>query len=232
MKLSVKEKASYGLGAVGKDMVYALSATYVLYYYNDLLHINPLAMGAILLFARVFDAFNDPIMGVIVAKTRTRWGKFRPWLMIGTLLNSIFLILMFAVPANFSGSSLVAYAAVMYIMWGVTYTMMDIPYWSMVPAFTEPGQDRENVSALARSCAGVGSALIQIFSMMIVYALGAIGLDTASVASSVVEVNGFKYLAIIVAVLFIALSPLPASISKRPPPLRCRRPPWETCSGP
>ncbi len=204
MKLSVKEKASYGLGAVGKDMVYALSATYVLYYYNDLLHINPLAMGAILLFARVFDAFNDPIMGVIVAKTRTRWGKFRPWLMIGTLLNSIFLILMFAVPANFSGSSLVAYAAVMYIMWGVTYTMMDIPYWSMVPAFTEPGQDRENVSALARSCAGVGSALIQIFSMMIVYALGAIGLDTSSVASSVVEVNGFKYLAIIVAVLFIA----------------------------
>ena len=73
MKLSVKEKASYGLGAVGKDMVYALSATYVLYYYNDLLHINPLAMGAILLFARVFDAFNDPIMVTATADDPNAW---------------------------------------------------------------------------------------------------------------------------------------------------------------
>ena len=174
MKLTLKEKASYGLGAVGKDMVYALSATYILYYYQDLLHVPAIYMGIILLCARVFDAFNDPVMGIIVARTRTRWGKFRPWLMIGTLLNSVFLILMFAVPASVTAGGLVAWAAVMYILWGVTYTMMDIPYWSMVPAFTEAGPERENVSALGRSCAGVGSALIQIFTMMVVPALGAI----------------------------------------------------------
>lgn len=68
MKLTGKEKVSYGLGAVGKDMVYMLSASYVLYYYQDLLGVNPFAMGVILLVARVFDAFNDPIMGIIVAK--------------------------------------------------------------------------------------------------------------------------------------------------------------------
>ena len=84
MGLSGKEKFSYGLGAVGKDMVYMLSASYILYYYQDILDVNAVAMGIILLVARVFDAFNDPFMGVIVAKTRTRWGKFRPWLMIGT----------------------------------------------------------------------------------------------------------------------------------------------------
>lgn len=78
MKLTLKEKASYGLGAVGKDMVYALSATYILYYYQDLLHVPAIYMGIILLCARVFDAFNDPVMGIIVARTRTRWGKFRP----------------------------------------------------------------------------------------------------------------------------------------------------------
>ena len=81
MGLSGKEKFSYGLGAVGKDMVYMLSASYILYYYQDILGVNAVAMGIILLVARVFDAFNDPFMGVIVAKTRTRWGKFRPWLM-------------------------------------------------------------------------------------------------------------------------------------------------------
>ena len=75
MRLSGKEKISYGLGAVGKDMVYMLSASYVLYYFQDLLGVKAWIMGVILLVARVFDAFNDPIMGVIVAKTRTKWGR-------------------------------------------------------------------------------------------------------------------------------------------------------------
>ena len=76
MNLSIKEKASYGLGAVGKDMVYMLSASYILYYYQDIMGVSAIAMGIILLAARVFDAFNDPIMGVVVAKTRTKWGKY------------------------------------------------------------------------------------------------------------------------------------------------------------
>ena len=91
MKLSKKETISYGLGAVGKDMVYMLSASYVLYYYQDILGVSAFAMGVILMATRIFDAFNDPVMGVIVAKTRTRWGRFRPWLLIGTCLNAVVL---------------------------------------------------------------------------------------------------------------------------------------------
>ncbi len=67
--LSKREMASYGLGAVGKDMVYMFSASYILYYYQDILGVSAIAMGMILMAARVFDAFNDPVMGVIVAKT-------------------------------------------------------------------------------------------------------------------------------------------------------------------
>lgn len=170
--LSGKEKFAYGIGAVGKDMVYMLSASYVLYYFQDIMGVSAIAMGIILLVARVFDAFNDPIMGVIVAKTKTRWGKFRPWLMIGTITNAVLLIMMFAAPPSATPGGMIAYAAVTYIMWGVTYTMMDIPYWSMVPAFTESGKEREGLSALARSCAGVGSAIITIVTVMAVAALG------------------------------------------------------------
>ncbi len=170
--LTGKEKFAYGIGAVGKDMVYMLSASYILYYYQDILGIEAWIMGIILLIARVFDAFNDPIMGVIVAKTKTRWGKFRPWLFIGTITNAVILYLMFACPPTLSGSGLVAYAAVFYILWGVTYTMMDIPYWSMVPAFTKGGKEREGLSALARSCAGVGSAIVTIVTVMAVSAIG------------------------------------------------------------
>ncbi|SCX83268.1 MFS/sugar transport protein [Pseudobutyrivibrio sp. AR14] len=170
--LSGKEKFAYGIGAVGKDMVYMLSASYVLYFFQDIMGVSAIAMGIILLVARVFDAFNDPIMGVIVAKTKTRWGKFRPWLMIGTITNAVLLIMMFAAPPSATPGGMIAYAAVTYIMWGVTYTMMDIPYWSMVPAFTESGKEREGLSALARSCAGVGSAIITIVTVMAVAALG------------------------------------------------------------
>ncbi|MCD8380183.1 MAG: glycoside-pentoside-hexuronide (GPH):cation symporter [Lachnospiraceae bacterium] len=192
MKLSMKEKASYGLGAVGKDMVYMLSASYVLYYYQDVCGVNAIAMGIILMAARVFDAFNDPIMGVIVAKTKTRFGRFRPWLLVGTLLNAVILVLMFSAPPALDASGLVAYAAVTYILWGMTYTIMDIPYWSMIPAFTEGGRERENLTTLARSAAGVGSALITVVTMMSVMALG-----------SGDERVGFQRFSLIIAILFI-----------------------------
>ena len=200
VKLSLKSKISYGLGAVGKDMVYMLSASYVLYYFQDVLGVSAVAMGVILLAARIFDAFNDPIMGVIVARTKTRWGKFRPWLMIGTLTNAVILFLMFSCPPSLDAGGLVAYAAVTYILWGVTYTMMDIPYWSMIPAFTEGGREREGLTTLARSCAGVGSALITVATVMAVQFLGsAFGGGNAKE----IEIIGFKWFSLMIAVIFV-----------------------------
>ena len=201
-KLSGKSKLSYALGAVGKDMVYMLSASYVLYYFQDLLGVNAIAMGVILLVARVFDAFNDPIMGVVVAKTKTRWGKFRPWLMIGTLTNAVILYLMFAAPPAMDAKGLVAYAAVFYILWGVTYTMMDIPYWSMIPAFTEGGKERENLTTIARTAAGVGAAIITIVTMKLVPMLGSMFAPEGS-GAQMIEVVGFKWFSLLVGVLFI-----------------------------
>ncbi|MBR0144726.1 MAG: MFS transporter [Clostridia bacterium] len=201
-RLSGKSKLSYALGAVGKDMVYMLSASYVLYYFQDLLGVEAWIMGVILLAARVFDAFNDPIMGVVVAKTKTRWGKFRPWLLIGTVTNAVILYFMFAAPPAMDAKGLVAYAAIFYILWGVTYTMMDIPYWSMIPAFTQGGRERENLTTIARSCAGVGAAIITVFTMMLVPKLGAM-FAGENAGAKLIEVVGFKYFAAIVGVLFV-----------------------------
>ncbi len=213
-KLSLMSKISYGLGAVGKDMVYMLSASYVLYYFQDVLGSRfdtagrtaiTVAMGVILLVARIFDAFNDPLMGVIVAKTKTRWGKFRPWLLIGTLTNAVVLYLMFACPPSIDQpGGVIAYAAIFYILWGVTYTMMDIPYWSMIPAFTEGGKERENLTTLARSCAGVGSAIVTILTMKAVPFFGRL----FGAGESDVELVGFKWFALAVAIVFIVFTVL------------------------
>ena len=189
MKLGFKEKFAYGIGAVGKDMVYMLSASYILYYYQDIMGVSAWVMGIILLIARIFDAFNDPLMGVLVAKTKTKWGKFRPWLFIGTLTNAVVLFFMFAAPPSLTGKGLIAYAAAAYILWGITYTMMDIPYWSMVPAFTQSGKEREGMSALGRSCAGVGSAIITIITIIAVPVIGnfALGKSNDNVIKSYIN---------------------------------------------
>ena len=186
-----KQFAAYGLGAVGKDMVYALSASYIMYYYQDILGLSATFVGFILMIARVFDAANDPFMGVVVAKTNSRWGKFRPWLFTGTILNAFVLYALFAVPA-ISGKALMIYFAVMYILWGVTYTMMDIPFWSMIPAVTSTTKDRENLSVVGRTSAGVGYALINVFTVMAVSKLG-----------GGIERTGFRLFALIIAILFV-----------------------------
>ena len=190
--MNLKQKAAFGIGAVGKDMVYALSASYVMYYYQDVLGLSATFVGLILMIARIFDAVNDPFMGVLVAKTRTRWGRFRPWLFSGTVLNAVVLYALFAAPAM-EGTALMVYFTVAYILWGVTYTMMDIPYWSMIPAVTRTPAERESLSVVGRTCAGVGSAIVTMFTMLLVGFFG---------GSS--ERQGFKTVALLVSVCFVA----------------------------
>ena len=191
MKFTKTETAAFGLGAVGKDMVYALASSYVLYYYQDVLGLSAAFVGLILMIARIFDAANDPFMGIVVAKTNTRFGRFRPWIITGTVLNALVLYFLFAAP-DITGAPLMVWFSAMYILWGVTYTMMDIPYWSMIPAVTSDPKERENLSVVGRSCASVGNALVAVFTLMAVSALGGGS-----------ERTGFARLALIIAVLFV-----------------------------
>ncbi len=191
MKLSIREKIAFGIGAVGKDMVYALSASYVMYYYKDVIGLNSTFVGLILMIARVFDAVNDPFMGILVAKTRTKWGRFRPWLFTGTVLNAFVLYALFAAP-NVGDAGMMVYFSVIYILWGVTYTMMDIPYWSMIPAITSTPADTENLSVIGRTCAGVGSAIMAMGTVMGVKLLGGGS-----------EREGFRVVALIVSAIFV-----------------------------
>lgn len=200
--LQKKTKIAYGVGAVGKDMVYMLVASYILYYYNSVLGVSSVFIGTVLMVARVFDAFNDPIMGIVVAKTRSRWGRFRPWIFSGTVLNAVVLYAMFAVPESMGAGGMKVFLTVTYFLWGITYTLMDIPYWSMIPAITEPGKERENLSALARSCAGVGSAIPTVLTMIVVPAISGAALAADKLKITDYRI-GFKWWALLVAVVFV-----------------------------
>lgn len=196
MKLKAGQKAAFGFGAFGKDIVYMLVSSYLLYYYNVVLGMSSVFIGTVMMAARVFDAFNDPIMGIIVAKTKTRWGRFRPWILAGTVLNAVTIYALYATPQSMADSGQRVWLAVFYVAWGVTYTLMDIPFWSMIPAITEPGSDREGLTSLARTCSGIGDAVPTVLTMTLVPILGA---GTAMANYRV----GFKWWAVIVAVIFV-----------------------------
>ena len=196
MKLTIRNKAAFCFGAFGKDIVYMLVNSYLLYYYNVVLGISSAFIGAVLMGARIFDALNDPIMGIVVAKTRTRWGRFRPWILSGTVLNALTVYALFAVPDSMKPGSMKIWLTLIYLAWGVTYTLMDIPFWSMIPAITEPGKDREQLSSLARSSSGIGDAIPTVLTMIVVPVLS----GTTALAGYRI---GFRYWALIIAAVFL-----------------------------
>lgn len=167
----------FGIGAVGMDLSYGLFNSFLVNYFTDVLLLNTAFLAIVPPLARVWDGVNDPMMGTIVDNTKSKWGKFRPWILTGAVLNAIVLTLLFTNP-GFAVSSdsvnikLYIYAAVMYVLWGMTNTMADIPYWSMVPALTSDPQKRNIVSAVPRFFSGGGQLIVSVLTVPMVAALG------------------------------------------------------------
>ncbi len=201
-KTSWREKFGYGVGAIGLDLSYGLFYSYLSYYLSSVLGLTEGFLLLLTPLARIWDGINDPMMGTIVDSTKTKMGKYRPWILIGTMSNAIVLSLLFT-SFGMSGTKLYIYIAVMYILWGMTNTMADIPYWSMVPSFTNDPEDRNLVATVARTFSGIGQGLISILTPIILPMLSS-GMEKTDKGYSA---SGFSKWAIIcgIALVFFAV---------------------------
>ena len=181
LKTRKKNLIMFPLGTVGRDMVYFLFTscimTFVLFT-RDLTNAQFGAITAIVVAARIFDALNDPIMGNIIERTRTRWGKFKPWLVIGIISTSVVVYLAFN--TDLQGWSFVWFFGVIYFLYSIAYTMHDISYWGMVPALSSDPNARNQFTSRATLFAGIGGTLASVLIPMFTIGDMAIGGSTTT----------------------------------------------------
>lgn len=165
------EKWLYGLGSVGNNIIYGLVTTYLMFFYTDYFGIGAAAVGMIFFFARIWDAINDTFMGIVVDNTQTRFGKFRPYLLFVPPIMAVTTVLAFSAP-NLSVQGKVIYATITYVLWGMSFTAMDIPYWSLTAAITQDPNERATVVMIPRTLATVANILVVVVALPMVGLLG------------------------------------------------------------
>ena len=149
---------AFGLGTIGRDMVYTMVTMYLIFYLTDILGTSSATLwwiNGIILLARIFDALNDPVMGVIVDNTKTKYGKFKPWIAFGAVASGIITVLLFT-DFGLTGTAFVTVFGLLYLLWGMAYTTNDISYWSMLPSLSMDQKEREKIGSFAKICANIG----------------------------------------------------------------------------
>ena len=200
--MKTSHKWIFGISGIGKDAMYAMSTIMSIYLINYV-GMGPLFIGMMFMVVHVWDAVNDPIMGGIVENVNMKFGKFRPWILIGTLLNSIILVTLFINPGMDVGSvGFKIYITLSYTLWGMSYTLMDIPFWSMIPALSDNQKDREALASLTRFFTTIGFAIISAAYLPLIGLLAAGTTDVDGLLNSVMR-TGFLYLAIVVSIAFM-----------------------------
>ena len=172
--MSNRNKYCFGLGTVGRDMFYTLESMFLMTYLTEVRQLSDTmlaAVGGLLTVLRILDAFNDPITGILIDNTRSRWGKFKPWIVSGSIVACVCLLLMFAdLPTT--GTAYVLLFGFCYILWDISYGVNDIAYWSLLPALSTDQTQREKMGAFARICANIGMYIIVVGVLPITGAIG------------------------------------------------------------
>lgn len=172
--VSRRNRWSFAVGTLGRDMVYTLMSMFLIVFLTEVLDLSDATMwwvNGLLLAARLFDAVTDIIMGAIVDNTTSRWGHYKPWIAGGAAVSAIITVLLFT-DVGLRGPGFIALFTVVYLLWGLAWTANDIPYWSLLPAMTLDPIERERIGALAKVFATIGLFAVVVAILPVTAALG------------------------------------------------------------
>ena len=162
-----KEVLAYSVAGLGQNIICQLVTTYFMLYMTDVAGVHASMLAWMFLAARLFDAFNDPVMGSIVEMTRTRQGKMRPYLKYSPIPIAVLTVLLFVnLPVGETGKF--AFGTVIYLLWGIAYTSVDVPYWGLASSMTSDTEKRNTILTVARLFCTIGSGAISIFIPVII----------------------------------------------------------------
>lgn len=148
----------FGLGTIGRDMFYSMVSMYLLVFITEVMGVTNEQLGLftiVLLILRIFDAFNDPITGIIIDNTKSKYGKFKPGIVVGALVGAVCMVVMFA-DLGLGNNAYIIVFGISYLLWDIFYGINDIAYWSMLPALSTDQKQREKMGSFARICANIG----------------------------------------------------------------------------
>ena len=229
-KQTRKNLIMFPLGTVGRDMVYSLVTNFLLTFVlftRSLTAAQLSAITAIMVGARIFDALNDPIMGNIIERTRTKWGKFKPWIVIGMFSTSA--VIYAAFNTKLQGWSFVWFFGLIYFLYSITYTMGDISYWGMIPALSSDGDTRNAFTARTTLFAGIGGTAASILIPLLTTGANAIGGSTSVAYGRIALAIAFLAPAFLCVVLF-GVRERREDLSEPVPPVSFKKI-WSTISG-
>ena len=170
-KLPLWTKLAYGSGAFGNNLIYGIMTLYLMVFYTDYFGLPAASVGTLFLVVRMFDAIANPVMGMLVDNTKSRWGKFRPYLLFVPFAVAITTTLCFASP-DFGMTGKLIFAYVTYLLCGMSFTAIDIPYWSMSASLTEDPKERNSVVMIPRTLGILGFNIVAVITLPMVHFLG------------------------------------------------------------
>lgn len=169
--LTKKNYFVYGLGNFASQLSWTMVSTYLSIFYTDVFGLGTGAVALLMLIAKVWDGINDPMMGTLMERTHTKWGRFRPYIVVGAVFLVIFTILTFTVP-GFSSTGKLVYAYITYIGLGMSYTMTNVPYLALPVVMTRDPKEINRLNAAQMMGMTIGQIILNLFVLKLVLWFG------------------------------------------------------------
>ena len=192
-KVPLISKIAYGFGDVGCNFSWMFVSNFLMIFYTDVFGISMAAVSALMLFSRFWDAINDPIVGGLTDKTKTRWGRYRPWLLVAAPITAVLLMLTFWAHPDWPDTAKVIYMIITYCLLVLGYTCVNIPYGTLCGAMTQDIDERAKINTSRSVAAMIAIGIINIITVPLI---GKLGSQSAK--------NGYLFVAIIYGCIFAA----------------------------